>query len=174
MTFYGENIDIPQSAYHGQGVKWDNSAVGRLHNETDGAVFIREIPHYQRTSMWGWRVVDAYFTDEDSTITYFRAYDEFGDAIVHPTIGVHWDGSPHRISGGFRYPPEFNSEYYIPVENKFHTPNSGGYTACILDTEYPTEGLAFGLLKAGKSHKALVIVFRLMMLSTNYPNDVEV
>jgi hypothetical protein len=172
MQFYNVNIEKPQSAYHGKS-NWHLSTIGQLHRQTDGGVFVREIPYHSRGAMYGWRVMDAYFTDEDSTMTHFRAFDQVGTMMPEATFGVRWDGCPHHIRGGLAYQPEFGNGYYVPVDNKFVTVASSGYTVQVLDRQFPSEGLEFGLHKKD-GHKALVISFRLMLLNSSYPNDVEV
>jgi hypothetical protein len=178
MGFYNENVDFPLSAFLDR-PEWGGSKLGKLHEESGGAVFVRKIPRHvvSMAPQVAWRVTDAFYTQEDSQITYFRAYDSLGDGQPFASFGVHWNGSPHRIAGGFDYEPEFGNNYYVPVENKFVTVNSSGYTVQVLDDEYPSEGLSFGMAIEGQGksqrHKCLVVVFRLMMLDERYPHDYE-
>jgi hypothetical protein len=170
-NFYGVNIDTPLSLAHNT-PGWGQSVIGTLTQETEGSVFIEEIPQqYQQGAEYGWRVVDAYWSPEDSTITYFRAFDVYGESLPHAVFGVNWGGAPHRIGGGFKYRPQYGNEYYIPIEAKFTTPNAGGYTAQVLDRNWPSEGLAFGMQKTKKHHSCLVVSFRLFAFGENYPND---
>lgn len=151
---------IAQSDYHNT-TEWENSIIGRLNAESKGSVYIREVPYYNRGSDYSWKIVDAYYSDEDSTMTYFRAYDENGNK-VDASFGVSWDGCPHRLKA-FRakYQPEFGNHYLHVIEDKFHTPNTGGYYVQVLDEDNPSEALAFGLNKAGNQHKCLIISFML-------------
>lgn len=174
-NFYGLNIYTPLSLAHNT-PEWGRSVIGGLTQETDGKVWIDEIPFEHHSAAYGWRVVDAFWSQEDSTVTYFRAFGLNGEPLPQATFGVNWGGAPHRISGGFKYRPKFGSEYYVPVESKFTTPNEGGYVVQVLDRNWPSEGLAFGLQKArrtgGKTHHScLVVTFRLFHLFDGYPND---
>lgn len=169
-NFYGVNIDTPLSQAHGSDpATWAASTIGKLSNTTNNQIYIREIPSGSRSAEYGWRVVDAYFSQEDSTVTYFRAYGLDGEFLAQAAFGVNWSSVPARIGGGFKYPPEFGNNYYIPVQNDFATPNTGGYTAQVLDLDYPSEGMAFGMYKQGDQHQCLVISFRLMKLESGYP-----
>lgn len=171
-NFYGVNLDTPLSLSHNT-TAWDNSVIGRLNAKTEGQVFIREIPVASRSAAYGWRVVDAYFSDEDVTMTYFRAFGLNGEPLPHATFGVHWDSVSKYISGGFAFEPEFGNRYYVPAQNNMHTPNTGGYTVQVLDLDYPSEGMNFGLYKQGLQHQTLIISFRLFQLHSGYPNDLQ-
>ncbi len=168
--FYGVNIDTPLSLAHNT-TAWNNSVIGQLNTQTNGQIYIREIPVASQTAAYGWRVVDAYFSQEDSLITYFRAFGLDGTFLPQACFGVNYSTVPSRISGGFAYPPEFGNNYYVPVQNNFATPNTGGYTVQVLDLDYPSEGLAFGMFKQGAQHQNLVVSFRLFPLVAGYPND---
>jgi hypothetical protein len=170
--FYGVNIDTPLSLALNTS-SWPDSVIGQLSAKTNNQVFIREIPRFSQNAEYGWRVVDAFFSDEDVTITYFRAYDLEGNFLPQATFGVNYGSVPNKISGGFKFEPEFGNRYYVPAQNNMHTPNPGGYTVQVLDLEYPSEGLAFGLFKQGRQHQALIISFRLFKLEENYPNDLN-
>ncbi len=170
--FYSVNIDTPLSLAHNTS-QWDRSTIGKLNSLTEGSIFIREIPRASRNAEYGWRVVDAYFSQEDSVITHFHAYDLDGAFIAGASYGVHYDDQSYRISGGFKYAPEFGNQYYVPVESNFTTPNTGGYTVQVLDLEYPSEGLGFGMYKQGEKHSALIVKFRLFKLEAKYPNDLD-
>ncbi|GAB4423495.1 MAG: hypothetical protein Kow0031_02020 [Anaerolineae bacterium] len=170
--FYGVNIETPLSLAHNTS-QWNTSVIGQLNAKTDGQVFIREIPAGSRTASYGWRVVDAYYSDEDVTMTYFRAFGLNGEPLPQATFGVHWDSVPKHISGTFKYQPEFGNRYYVPAQNNMHTPNTGGYTVQVLDMDYPSEGLSFGLFKQGEQHQGLIISFRLFQLQAGYPNDLS-
>ena len=159
-NFYGATIDTPLSLANNT-AQWNNSIVGRLNAQTDGQIYIREIPQNSRSAEYGWRVVDAFFSSEDVTMTYFRAYGLDGEQLPFATFGINWGSVPARIGGGFAYPPEFGNQYYVPAQNNFHTPNTGGYTGQVLDMDWPSEGMAFGLYKQGDLHQALIISFRL-------------
>jgi hypothetical protein len=137
-------------------------------------VYVEQI-HWQhlQSAKFGWRVVDAYWSDEDSTVTYFRAFDLDGNLLPEATFGVNYGSVTARIHGGFRYRPRYGNQYYIPVTNKFVTPNAGGYTVEVLDLLNPSEGMAFGMSMAGKQHRCLVVSFRLFALGDGYPNDLE-
>jgi hypothetical protein len=170
--FYGVNINTPLSLANNTS-QWPNSVVGQLNAKTKGQVFVREIPPFSRNAEYGWRVVDAFFSDEDVTITYFRAYDLDGRFLPQATFGVNYGSVPNTVSGGFKFQPEFGNRYYVPAQNNMHTPNTGGYTVQVLDLEYPSEGMAFGLFKQGAQHQALIISFRLFKLGSGYPNDLN-
>ena len=171
-SFYGVNIDSPLSLANNTS-QWDNSIIGRLYAQTNAQIFIREIPQFSRNAEYGWRVVDAWFSQEDSIITYFRAYDMNGVYLPQATFGVNWSSVPDTISGGFKFQPEFGNRYYVPVMNNLATPNTGGYTVQVLDKNYPSEGLGFGLYKQGDKHQALIVSFRLFQLGQGYPNDLQ-
>jgi hypothetical protein len=171
-NFYGVNIDTPLSLANNTS-QWDSLTIGSLYAKTNGQVYIREIQGTGLNAEYGWRVVDAYFSQEDSIITYFRAFDLDGNFLPQASFGVNWSSVPDQISGGFKYPPEFGNRYYVPVGNNFPTPNTGGYTVQVLDKNNPSEGIAFGLYKQGAKHQALVISFRLFKLAQGYPNDLQ-
>lgn len=166
LNFYGVNIEKPQSDQHDKS-RWQNTVIGKLYNKTGGNIFVREIPYRSLRAEYGWKITDAYFSHEDSLMTYFRAYDLEGRLLTEATFGVHWNGSPHRIAGGFKYRPEFRNEYYLPVKAELTTPNTGGYTVQVLDRDWPSEGLAFGMYKSGEQHQSLVISFRLFKLDSD-------
>jgi hypothetical protein len=168
--FYGVNIVTPMSLAHNT-PEWDNSVVGRLNAKTEGQVYIREIPPNSQNAEYGWRVVDAFFSQEDVYVTYFRAYDVDGNYLPEATFGVNYGTVPSRIMGGFKYKPEFGNQYYVPVQNDFPTVETGGYTVQVLDMKNPSEGMAFGMFKQGEQHQCLIISFRLVKLGDGYPND---
>jgi hypothetical protein len=170
--FYGVNNTTPMSLAHNTD-EWTASTIGRLTGETDGAVYVEEIPYQHLGAAYGWRLVDAFWSDEDSTVTYFRAYDIDGNLLPEATFGVNYADVPGRLMGGFKYRPRFNREYYIPVGANFVTPNEGGYVVEVLDLLNPSEGLAFGMSMKGKQHRCLVVSFRLFALGDDYPNDLE-
>jgi hypothetical protein len=169
--FYGVNIDTPLSLAHNTG-QFSTSTIGQL-NAKSGQIFIREIPPLNRNAEFGWRVVDAFFSDEDVTITYFRAFGLDGEPLPQATFGVNYSSVPNTVQGVFKFQPEFGNRYYVPAQNNMHTPNTGGYTVQVLDLEYPSEGMAFGLFKQGQQHQALIISFRLFKLGPGYPNDLN-
>jgi hypothetical protein len=170
--FYGVDIETPLSLAHNK-PEWNSSIIGRLNAQTDGEVYIREIPAASRNAEYGWRVVDAYFSQEDSTMTYFRAFGEDGTFLPEASFGVNYGSVPQRIGGGFKFQPEFGNQYYIPAQNDFHTPNTGGYTVQVLSLDYPSEGLSFGMFKQGAQHQCLIVSFRLFKLGPGYPNDLD-
>jgi hypothetical protein len=169
--FYGVAIDIPLSlALGSSGQTWANSTLGRLGAMTKNAVYLQEITNLR--AQYGWRVVDAYFSEEDGIITYFRAFGLDGEYLAQASFGVNWATVTDRISGRFDYKPTHGNQYYVPVQNNFATPNTGGHMVEVLDRKWPSEGLAFGLYKQ-RDHQALVISFRLFELGSSYPNDLE-
>lgn len=170
--FYGLNIDTPLSLSHNTPM-WASSVIGRLNEKTKGSVFIRELPWPARAASCAWRVVDAFFSHEDVTMTYFRAYGLEGEPLPQAAFGVNYSTVPFTISDVFRYEPEFGRYYYVPVQNCINTPQTGGYTVQVLDLDFPSEGLAFGSFKQGEAHQALVVSFRLFELGENYPNDIN-
>ena len=170
-TFYGTHIDRPLSLDHNT-ADWPNSEIAQLHQKTKGAIFIREVPVENLDAEYCWRVVNVRFSQEDTIMTYFKAYDLDGEFQAAATFGVYYDNIDHIINAAsFKYVPEFGANYYVPVENKFATPNSGGYTVQVLDITYPSEGLGFGLYKQGAKHSALEVSFRLFKMEKEYPND---
>ncbi len=170
--FFGVSIDTPLSWSLGSsGATWGNSILGQLGATTNGQIYLREIPQQSLSAEYAWRVVDAYFSIEDSIITYFRAFDVDGTFLPQAAFGVNYGSVPQRIGGGFTYRPEFGNQYYVPVQNNFTTPNTGGYTVQVLDRNWPSEGLSFGMFKQGDQHQNLVISFRLIKTGQGYPND---
>ncbi len=168
--FYGLNIDTPLSSHDGT-TQWEDSVMGQLASKTNEQIYLRELSYQNKNSILAWRIADAHFSTEDSLMTYFRAYSLDGTFLPQAVFGVNYGTVPSRIKGGFKYPPEFGNEYYIPVQNNFTTPNTGGYTVSVLDLDYPSEGLSFGMYKQGAQHQCLVISFRLFKIGENYPND---
>jgi len=168
--FYKVDIDTPLSLAHNT-PEFKRSVIGRLNKESDDQIFISEIEGRNLKAKYVWRVVDAYYTGEDSLITYFRAYGLRGESLPAAAFGVHYDNMPHRIGGIFVFKPQFRSSYYVPVENKFPTPNTGGYSVQVLSLDYPSEMLNFGMNVRGKQHRNLVISFRLFEMGLGYPND---
>ncbi|MDM8519580.1 hypothetical protein QUF64_05985 [Anaerolineales bacterium HSG6] len=172
--FYGVNLGTPLSLALGtSGSTWNNSILGQLGGKTKGQVFIREIQDRGRDAEYGWRVVDAVYSGEDDVMSYFRAYDEEGNFLAQAAFGVNYGSVPSRIGGGFKYRPEFGNQYYVPAQNNFMTANTGGYTVQVLDTMWPSEGLAFGMFKQGDQHANLRISFQLLKMNQegSYPND---
>lgn len=171
FDFFNLHIDTPLSLALGSTpLEWDNSILGTLGKLTKEQVYLHELP-YSLDASFAWRVVDAYFSEEDGIITYFRAFNIDGTALPQAAFGVNYGSVPHKIGGRFNYKPEFGNEYYVPIANNFATPNTGGYTVQVLDRSWPSEGLSFGLYKA-RDHQALVISFRLFPLGSGYPNDI--
>ncbi len=170
--FYGVNIETPLSLAHNTNY-WDNSVIGGLAAKTSNQVYIREVPMTSRSAEYCWRVVDAVYSQEDDVMTYFRAYGFEGEYLAETTFGVNYGSVPQRIGGGFTYPPEFGNQYYVPAQNNFMTPNTGGYTVQVLSLDYPSEGMAFGMYKQGDQHQNLLISFRLFKMEQGYPNDLS-
>ncbi len=173
-SFYNVNIGTPLSLALGTtGTTWANSILGRLGKQTNDQVHLREIPFNSQSAEYGWRVVDAVYSQEDDVMSYFRAYDENDDFLAEATFGVNYGSVPSTIGGGFKYKPEFGNRYYVPAQNDFHTPNSGGYSVQVLDLKWPSEGMTFGTHKQGNQHSNLRISFQLlrMNLSGSYPYD---
>lgn len=161
--FYGLRIDKPLSAVHGT-ADWDTSIIGKLTLLSEERIYIREIPRMNREAKYGWRVVDARLSPEDGLISRFQAYNPRGEMLPEAVFGVHWDEMKHRIGGGFKYLPEFGNSYYLPSVAGFVTSQPGGYTVNVLDLDWPSEGLSFGLHQEGKLHQALIVAFRLFKL----------
>ena len=170
--FYGVNIETPLSLAHNSN-QWNNSVIGQLAAKTQNQVYIREVPGNSRSAEYCWRVVDAVYSQEDDVMTYFRAFGLNGEYLPEATFGVNYSTVPSRIGGGFTYPPEFGNQYYIPAQNNFATPNTGGYTVQVLSLDYPSEGMAFGMYKQGDQHQNLLISFRLFKMDQGYPNDLN-
>ncbi len=170
--FYNQEIDKPLSTVLDTPF-WGNSILGRLNKETDGAVYVHRLTDRQLVAEYAWRVVGAELQTEDNQTTYFKAYGLDGKFLPGAVFGVHWDKMQARISGGFEYPLKFGNSYFIPVENSLPTFQSSGYTVQVMDLDYPSEGLSFGVYKQAGPHQCLVISFRLFELGERYPHDVE-
>ena len=171
-NFYNQETDEPLSTVLDTPF-WGNSILGKLNKHTNGAVYVHKLTDMMLDAEYAWRVVGAEFQDEDSPTTYFKAYGLDGRSLPNAVFGVHWNGMEARISGGFAYPPNFGNHYYVPLENSLVTPESGGYTVSVLDLDYPSEGLGFGVFKQSGLHQCLVISFRLFKLGARYPHDVQ-
>lgn len=181
-SFYTVNIDIPLN-WSLTKPNWDETVLGRLHAKTKGTVYLDTIQSANSTikeglntkpAQYAWRVVDAYFIEEeDTTMSYFRAYDLNGNFLPQATFGVSYTSVPQRInSGNFNHSLPFGNNYYVPLNNNFMTVETGGYTVQVLDENYPSEGLSFGLFKQDGRHQGMVISFRLYKLDYSaYPND---
>jgi hypothetical protein len=163
-NFYNLNIDTPMSNQLGRG--WDGSQLQKLHSTTDGQIYMHELEGRALDAEYAWKLVDAYFSSEDSTITYFRAYGLNGEHLTTASFGVNWNDVGNGINTtDFKYKPKYGNSYYVPVENKFHTPNTGGYFVQVLSLDCPSEGLSFGMFKQGDKHESLVVSFRLMKIN---------
>jgi hypothetical protein len=170
-NFYQLNIDTPLSLALGSPVfNWEGSILGQLGKLSENSTHLREIPFNNRRARLAWRVVDAYYLEEDGILSYFKAFSENGSPMPHAAFGVNWGSVPYRIAGRFMFRPEFNNQYYVPTANNFPTPEAGGYTVQVLDMDWPSEGLSFGLYKQ-RDHQALMITFRLLPLGPDYPHD---
>lgn len=168
--FYGVNIDTPLSLANNT-AQWNSLVLGQLSAKSNAQVYIVEIPHQYQSAEYCWRVVDAVYSQEDDVMSYFRAYDEDGNLLPEATFGIGYAGLLSTIAGGFKYSPVGGNRYYIPARNDFVTPNTGGYTVQVLDLEYPSEGMVFGMSKQDNQHTNLTISFRLFKLGKGYPND---
>ena len=169
--FYGINIDTPLSTHHNQ-PSWQSSTIGQLNQQTEGQVYIREIPRENRQAQFGWRITDAYFVQEDNLLSHFQAFDLAGELVPVARFGINYSTVPHKINSGlFQYPPEFKANYYTPIQPQFPTFEPGGYTVQVMDLVWPSEGLSFGTFKQGDSHQAIYVAFRLFELGVGYPND---
>lgn len=173
--FYKVDIDTPLSLAHNM-PQFSDSVIGRLNKKSRGSIYIDEILGRSLDAEFGWRVVDAYYSQEDSLITYFRAHGLNGEYIL-PSFGIHFDNMPHRIGGPFKFKPKHGNSYYVPVESKFPTTDTGGYSVQVLCLNYPSETLNFGMNVHGKQHQNLVVTFRLFALNIAlgppYPNDLD-
>lgn len=171
-NFYGQNVTTPLSLANRM-PNWSNSVLGELHAKTSGAVALDELEGAQLNASFAWRVVDATWSQEDESITYFRAFDLYGRMLPEATFGVAFGGAG-QISGGFKYPLKAGNKYYIPQSNSMPTFNAGGYTVVVLDLDLPSEGLQFGQYMQGDQHQNLTISFRLFELGEGYPNDLSI
>lgn len=104
--FYGVNNSAPLSLAHNT-EQWNNSIIGKLNTQTNGEIYIREIPAASRSAEYGWRVVDATYSQEDSLMTYFRAYGLDGEFLPEAAFGVNYTTVPHTINASFKYEPEW-------------------------------------------------------------------
>lgn len=170
--FYGVDIDTPLSLAHNT-PQFANSVIGRLNKKSRGSIYIDEILGRSLDAEFGWRVVDAYYSQEDSLITYFRAYGLDGEYMAGATYGIHFNDMSHRIGGAFKFKPQHGNYYYIPVESKFPTTDTGGYSVQVLCLDFPSETLNFGMNVHGKQHQNLIVTFRLFALAEYYPNDLD-
>ncbi len=162
--FYGLRVDKPLSAAHGT-ERWDTSIIGKLTRLSKEQIYIREISRFNREAKYGWKVVDARLSQEDGLISRFQAYDLQGEMLPEAVFGIHWDEMKHRIGGRFNYQPEFGNSYYIPAAG-FVTSQPGGYTVSVLDLDWPSEGLSFGIYQQGERHQASIVAFRLFELES--------
>lgn len=162
-NFFGVEIDTP--LYKSLGADWATSQLAKL-NEINSQIFLHKIedhPRYEqlKDAPFIWRVVDARFSVEDTTMTRFRAFGYDGIPMAYATFGVIHGGMLVSIKpNGLKY-PSWGDRYYIPVDNQIHTPNTGGYTVEVLDRNFPSEQFSFGMHKSGAQHQSLVISFRL-------------
>lgn len=171
IDFYGVRIDWPLSAANNR-VDWDNSRLGELYRETREQVYVMEYHGGWSKPKLMWRPTSFEWIEEDNIMTYFRAFDENGVFRAEADFGVAWDGNTRQIQGGFKYPLEYGNRYYVPVNNNFATPNTGGYKVTVLDRDNPSETIAFGAKLGGPfTHQAAVITFRLFPVGDDYPND---
>lgn len=153
------------------GSPWDNTTLGRLGIDTDYSVYLTEIPMAYRQATHVWRVVHAFWSPEDAPLTRFWAYDIEGRPI-RGDFGVHYHPfDKDRVTrGSYKYPPPFGADYLWTVDNQFVTVNAGGYTVQVLDEDYPSEAMNFGLGTKGR-HQGLVIGFRLFLMTPGYPAE---
>jgi len=173
-NFYDLVSGPPQSSFNNTSL-WGASTIGQLNKLTNEAVYINEIEKHNQDAPYSWRVTDAYYSTEDGVMSWFRALGVNGEHYPFAPFGVTWPDNEASIGGGFNYPPPGN-KYYIPMENIFHTHNTGGYKVGVLDRNYPSEFLNFGMYDQGGQHQGLVITFRLFAkgFDGDYPNDIEV
>jgi hypothetical protein len=164
---YGVKIDVPQSTFNDTPL-WNNSIIGELYNKTNGGFWIKTTEHVAAPYIY--RVTNVELSDEDGVMSYFRVYDEYGNGIVYPTIGIHGAPGNHQIGGGFKYPPNYGNQYYIPINGM---PTYEGYIAEVLDTETPSEGCHFTLIKSGKQHQGSIITWRKFLNNGDYPGGFE-
>ena len=177
MAFYGIDIDTPLSKYlnsHDYGT----SPLAAL-AEGSNLEELRYHPRWPEIQAkrpgFVWRVVGAYYSQEDTTVTRFRAYGMHREELPYASFGVnHGDVTSQIDLSKFEYHPWNGNRYYVPIDNQIDTPNSGGYFFEVLDTEYPSEGMKFGMRKGGNKHECLVISFSLLPFNPlTYPNDLE-
>lgn len=168
--FYGAGTDAPLSIVNNTPL-WKASHLGQLYRKSNGGVFIYEIEGAALEADYVWRVVDARFSQEDSVMTRFHAHGLNGEYLGDAVFGVN--PSDVQIAGGFKCPPRFGREYYIPREKQVVT-GPGGQSVQVLDTENPSEAMAFALIGDGETgHQCLDIIFRLFSLGEGYPNDIK-
>lgn len=171
--FDTENREALAELCHEQWSDWMRYLFKKCEENEDGAVYVHKMTDRQLEAKYAWRVVGAELLTEDNPTTYFRAYGPDGEFLAGAVFGVHWDKMRARISGGFQYPLKFGNSYFIPVENSLPTFQSSGYTVQVMDLDYPSEGLSFGVYKQEGPHRCLVISFRLFELGERYPHDVQ-
>lgn len=162
-NFYGQKIDGYLSALNDT-PQWDSSIMGQLYTKSERNIFIREIPLYRSNYDYAWRITNVTLSQEDGLMSSFMAFDLDGNAVPNAVFGIHWDEMAHRITGGFKFRPEFGNQYYVPNVPVFPTVNLGGYTVQVLDTDYPSEGLSFGYVAADKAHRGILATFRLFAM----------
>lgn len=163
-NFFGVNTDTPLYK-HLDSPDWASSPLAKL-NQDNNQIYLHKIEDHPqffqvKDAPFIWRVVDAYWSVEDTTMTRFRAYSYDGNHLSFAAFGVNFNNMQVSIKpSGMKY-PTWSNDYYLPVENQIHTRETGGYTVEVLDRSFPSERFSFGMHKSGNQHKALVISFRL-------------
>ena len=168
--FHGLKIDKPMSEQL-RNQDFDKTQLGQLKLASDGNIKLIELPHDYRQADYVWKVVNVQFSTEDTTMTRFRAFGLDGKMLPEAVFGIWYGSLKAELSGYFDYPLAHGTQYYVPVDNRFMTVNEGGYEVQVLDTQYPSEALKFGLVKSGDKHECLVIDFRLFELNSAVDED---
>ncbi len=123
--FYGVNIDTPMSDEANE--TWETSRSKALHDKTGKAVYIQYLEGNELNAEYAWKIVDAYYSDENSIMSYFHAYSVDGEYIPNAVFGVSFDSFEGGISTSkFEYEPKGGSKYYVPISG-FPTQDTGGY-----------------------------------------------
>ena len=168
MSMYDKEIGAPLNLAIGlSGVAWDVSRLGQL-NKEHGETYLVELKGEEKDAELAWQVTNAFFTNEDTQLVRCVAIKsiEGYPVVLDGSFGVAFDGNENATKlQGMKYPP-FDSDPYIPIDNHMAVYAEGGYIFKVLDTDYPSEGMATGLLKGqadGKTtHNALYIQWELL------------
>jgi hypothetical protein len=169
IKFHNLNIDNPMSSQL-LDRNFEATELGKLRILSNGGIGIEPIPHPYRTAQYIWRVVNITVSSEDAVMTRFRAFDLEGRLRPEASFGVWFGSYEGAIKDYFKYEPTHGTQYYVPQDNRFMTVEQSGYEAQVLDRNYPSEALKFGLVKTGHKHDGLIVDFRLFALDeASYP-----
>jgi hypothetical protein len=171
-NFAGVNIDVPLSLVHNK-AHYYAGLIGQLNSQSNGAIYIQEVPQEQRMAPGFWRVVDIEIIPEDTTMTRLFAFDLEGNPRPEATFGVASTNSDiPPLNGPYTYWPNDRNQKIL-IDNAVWT-GEGGQRVMVLDRSFPSESLSIARLDIGNKHGALKVVFRLFERGggvDGYPND---